>query len=63
MVPCNPVFDLVVKLRGLDDDLFRFGLRATLEKGVVNRVSLSPTGLTIIRALVRGFAQHKFRAF
>ena len=60
MVPCDPVFDLVIKLRGLDDDLFRFGFRGDVRKGVVNRVSLSPTGLEIVGVLVRVFAHTSF---
>jgi len=31
-------------------------------EGVVDRISLSPTGFEIIGLLVHGFAQHKFRA-
>jgi hypothetical protein len=59
----NPVFDLPIELGSLHDDLFCFSLRGDVRKGVVNRVSLSPTGLEIVGVLVRGFAQQEFRAF
>jgi hypothetical protein len=63
MVLGNPVLDLVIKLLRLDEDLLRFRLRRNVGEGVVNRVSLSPTGVEIVGVLVRGFAQHQFRAF
>lgn len=61
MVFRNPVFDLAIKLLRLDEDLLRFRLCRNVGEGVVDRISLSPTGFEIIGVLVRGFAQHKFR--
>ena len=61
MVHGNPVLDLAIKLLRLDDDLLRFRLRRNVGEGVVDRISLSPTGFEIIGVLVHGLAQHKFR--
>jgi hypothetical protein len=52
MVLRDPVFDLAVKLRSLDEDLRRFGLGSNIGEGVVDSISLSPTGLKIIGVLV-----------
>lgn len=62
MVLGNPVLDLAIKLLRLDEDLLCFRLRRNVGEGVVDRISLSPTGFEIIGVLVNGFAQHKFRA-
>src|SRR5208337_1954781 len=60
---CDPVFDLVVKFVGLNKDLLRFGLGRYVGEGIVDSISLSPTGLKVVGILVSGFSQHKFRAF
>ena len=60
---CDPVFDLVVKCDGLDKDLLRFGLGRYVGEGIVDSISLAPTGLQVVGILVSGFSQHKFRAF
>ena len=48
MVFRDPVFDFAVKPRGLDKDLLRFGLRGDVGEGVVDGISLSPTGLEVV---------------
>ena len=59
----NPVLDLAIKLLRLDKDLRRFRLRRNVGEGVVDRISLSPTGLKIVGVLLRRFTQDQFRAF
>jgi hypothetical protein len=50
----DPVFDFAVKLRGLDSNLLRFRLRRNIGEGVIDRTSLSPTGLKVVgRSCVR----------
>jgi hypothetical protein len=61
MVLCNPVFDFVVKLGSLVKDLLRFGLVRDVGERLVNRVSLSTTGLEIVSVFVGGLPQDEFR--
>jgi hypothetical protein len=39
----NPVLNFVIKLGGMNYDLFPFSIRSNVGKSVVDRVSLSPT--------------------
>jgi hypothetical protein len=57
----NPAFDFAVKPGCLDEDLLCFRLRRNVGEGVIDSISLSPTGFKIVGVLVRRFAQHKFR--
>ena len=63
MVFRDPVFDFAVKPFCLGEDFLRFRLRRNVGEGVVDRISLSPTGLKIVGIIVRRFVQHKFRTF
>jgi hypothetical protein len=48
----KPIFYLGIKLGCLGKNLLRLGLRRYVGEGVVNGISLSPTGLKIIGGLV-----------
>jgi len=63
MVLGNPVFDMAVKLGRLDKDLLRFSFGCNIGEGVVDSVSLPPTGLEIVDILMSWLAEHKLGAF
>jgi hypothetical protein len=63
MVLGDPVFNLAVKLGRLRQDLFRFGLRGDIGEGVVNCISLAPTGFKLVGVPVGAIPQQELGAF